>query len=446
MIAWATDNKTPRVLYLVTLNTGGALCCNSRESHMQAAGNWSQGGWGVEYVPLSAPWGVLGAFGAFASKLEMDSLPVPGGSLAGVSRVCWIDADTAVREDCPNPFDLVPPGHIGGVLNLQDDNTEADHVGWWRQVAAVMGSSAAYNPKTYINGGLMVFDLPEHGKVWARARDAVRGQGVVNPMTEQTAVNIAIAESGCPVTILPPSMNRIGRDAWTPRAALRHHIIHAANIHKMRGGKHVPLSAPNFRLVPGKPWVVVGGGPSRIDATPEAMAGAFVAATNDGIPHCVKHGITPEIIWLSDGVAVRRHAEAANAARRHGARLITSLPSDDHLQRAGLAPPDERVRIITAAQRPASAWKHPYNRRRFSGLMLLEWVVREMQPASVLLCGFDGYPPGTQDYGFTQTIIEPLLREMIDTETHIQFTFVRPPTFAVSDRARVQKLTGPPGE
>lgn len=446
MIARATDNKTPRVLYLVTLNTGGALCCNSRESHMQAAGNWSQGGLGVEYVPLSAPWGDIADRGAFGCKLEMDRLPVPGGSKPGVSRVCWLDADALVRADCPNPFDLVPPGRIGGVLNLQDDNTEADHAGWWSKVARAMKSEAQYSPTTYINGGLMVFDLPQHGPIWARARQGMTGAAIVNPMIEQTAVNIAIAESGCPVTILPRSMNRIGKDAWTPRAALRHHIIHAANIHKMRGDKHTPLSAPNFRIVPGKPWVVIGGGPSHHDATPEVVNGCFVAATNDGIPHCVKHGITPEIVWLSDGVAMRRHAEAANILRARGARLITCLPSDDHVKRAGLAPADERVRVVTTASRPARAWTQPYTRRRFSGLMLLEWVVRETHPTSVLLCGFDGYPPGTQDYGFTQTIIEPLLRDMMECERHIQFAFVRPPTFAVSDKARVQMLTGPSGE
>ncbi len=246
--------------FVVTLNAGGALCASSRDSHQHAAQRW-----GAVYIELREPWGRLSHHGVFATKLEMDRLPLLG-------RVVWLDADTLVRDDCPSLFDLIPPGHFGGVCNFQNDthgprgdDPFPDHASTYIAVAARMRSSSRYRPETYINGGVMVFDLPDHGRVWEHIR-ATLPDHHVDAMYEQTAVNVAIADLSIPLTVLPREFNRLGRAAWHCGSTMTDYIIHCANLGALRGDKHGPLSRIN--------WETKGSTHERKDSERRNGAGA----------------------------------------------------------------------------------------------------------------------------------------------------------------------------
>lgn len=229
-------------LFVVTMNTNDALCTNSRASHEDAARRW-----GASYVEMRDPWGSLSHLGIFGTKLELDRLP-----LAAPCRVVWLDADTVVRADCPSLFDLVAPGCFGGVCNFQGDTHGGDpfpdHADWYAQVASQMGSPSRYDPARYINGGVLVFDLPGHACVWQHIRITLPDLAV-DPMYEQTALNVAIADLGIPLIILPREFNRIGLAAWRGGAVMAHYIHHLANIADLRGDKHGPLSQVNWQMI-----------------------------------------------------------------------------------------------------------------------------------------------------------------------------------------------------
>lgn len=428
--------------YLVTLNTNKALCLNSRASHEHAARRW-----GCEYLVLPAPWGELHNCGAFGAKLEMDRLPVPGGSLAGESRVCWVDADTVVRSDAPNPFDLVPPGSFGGVPNDQGDThdqSERDHAGWWNDVAARVGCATPWNPRRYINGGLMVFDLPLHGELWELARRAARAHvneasaAAVNPMVEQTALNVAIEVTGCALHVLPRGMNRLGKAAWRPGLVMKDgdYIHHCASLGDLRGDKSVPLSRVDWRIAPCATWHVVGGGPSRELYPLPGPEDEYRAATNGGLKAVWDEGMEVEWAWLSDPVAVERHAGRIGRSER-----VLTVPESAHkLRQFGIEP---TVMPFDTSDGDPSDFTRPYTRRRFSGLMLLECVVREARPGLVRLYGFDGYvnsEGGADDERHTREIIAPFMASMVEHNPQTMFFWAAEPHYALPDGAEVIRV------
>ena len=225
--------------FVVTLNTNDALCAVSRASHQAAARRW-----GALYVEMREAWGTLAHLGVFGTKLELDRLPLQG-------RVVWFDADTVVRSDCPSLFDLVPAGAFGGVCNFQGDthggDPYPDHAEWHDQVATQMQSPARYDPARYINGGVLVFDLPGHASVWRHIRRTLPDVPV-NPMYEQTALNVALVDLAIPLRILPREFNRLGVAAWRGEPAMSACIIHCANLGDLRGDKHAALSRVQWQL------------------------------------------------------------------------------------------------------------------------------------------------------------------------------------------------------
>ena len=228
--------------HVVTLNVGNWASPNAIASQRHAAERW-----GAEYHEFTKPW-CAGTDPAdvFAAKFDLGDLP-----FEQPCRVVWLDGDVIVRDDCPSLFDEVPVGTFGGVVNNQDAGELQDQVAhdYWLSVLSALpfdsGTLLAFNSHTYINGGVLVFDLPQHdvmfansGKFWQRKP--------VNPMDEQTLLNIWLRLYGRR-TWLPREFNCMGRDAWLSGPRMTTYIYHLANIGSLRGDKRARLDAIDWR-------------------------------------------------------------------------------------------------------------------------------------------------------------------------------------------------------
>lgn len=164
MLAIAAANSSGNCIltdHLVTLNFGRDLLHpNSRRSMQHAAGRW-----GVQFLEITES-----EARGFAAKLRLDLISPEG-------RVIFIDRDTVISTRCPNPLEIVPVGYFGYVLADQGRYPEHIrqmwHVSIFNKWAKTLGSDVPYQKHLYFNSGLMVFDMPLHGKVFARARQAI---------------------------------------------------------------------------------------------------------------------------------------------------------------------------------------------------------------------------------------------------------------------------------
>jgi hypothetical protein len=228
---------------IVQMNFGDYIPANARASVQDAARRW-----GCELRHLTQPWGERSD--TFGAKMELNRLP----DLPPDCRILWLDGDMLVRHDCPNPFQIVPDTHLGGVLNYQGDTHDdphADHAAFWHAVKHETGAAAEYDPATYINGGFILWTHSRHSYVWwwmceKMKRTLGKAGHVVNPMIEQTALNVSIADNQIPLHVLPKEFNRLGRSVWMG-GKMEAYIHHLANIHEFRGDKRSVMDATIWR-------------------------------------------------------------------------------------------------------------------------------------------------------------------------------------------------------
>lgn len=151
--------------YLVTLNFGqDRLAPASRASMQSAAQRWR-----AELVEIRlSPWP------SYSGQLHLNRLVPAEG------RIVYMDRDIVIRDDCPDLFEIVPAGHFGYVSEDQgpfpDDVRAQFHAAPFDRWTQALGGRERFSKAKYFNAGMTVFDMPEHGKVYARASDAVRAQ------------------------------------------------------------------------------------------------------------------------------------------------------------------------------------------------------------------------------------------------------------------------------
>ena len=225
------------MLHVVTFDFGGYLCDNVRASQQAAADRW-----GAEYHVLTEPIGAWGGRGAFAAKLDLPDLP-----FQNPCRVCYLDGDVVVRESCPSLFGLVPAGHFGGVPNYQGDthaDPVRDHAPSWSMMARLMGSSVAYQQDTYINGGVLIFDLPT--TAWRPLRAVMANAQRIGPMAEQTGLNISVRMMEVPLCVLPRTYGLLGPAVWRD-GEMSEQVYHFAKIGPSRE-KRAVMERVKWRL------------------------------------------------------------------------------------------------------------------------------------------------------------------------------------------------------
>jgi hypothetical protein len=234
--------------HVVTLNVNNWASPNAIASQRHAAERW-----GAEYHEFTQPWCTgTDASDVFAAKFDLGDLP-----FEQPCRVVWLDADVMVRADCPSLFDEVPAGTFGGVLNDQgyegQDQCARD---WWERtvdvlnVGVIIGADSypvEYSQATYVNGGVLVFDLPTHEPIFATSKaKRIRADRTVNPMLEQTLLNIWL-RLFADQTILAATYNRLGKEAWLSGPAMTSYVYHFANIGELRGDKRARMDRIDWR-------------------------------------------------------------------------------------------------------------------------------------------------------------------------------------------------------
>ncbi len=193
---------------LATLNVGGrSLHPESRRSFQAAAARW-----GCEFVELLKP---LAPHHIFWQKAFV---PV---RLCDFDRVLQLDADMLIREDAPDPFDLVPVENIGVVSACQFPPDPAD-IGYLNGVAISIHRDKCVRawaewtglrpcPDTHhLNGGLFLYGPQQHAGLFARLRDCGHRRGW-NPrrLPEQVCLSLLLHSGAAPATWLPPEWNTV---------------------------------------------------------------------------------------------------------------------------------------------------------------------------------------------------------------------------------------------
>jgi hypothetical protein len=224
--------------HVVTLNVNNWASPNAIASQRAAAERW-----GAEYHEFTKPWCTgTDPSDVFAAKFDLGDLP-----FEQPCRVVWLDADVIVRADCPSLFEVVPVGTFGGVLNDQGyEGQDQCARAWWQSVALNFGQDKRreFDRETYINGGVLVFDVPTHNNVFCWSQ-FMRPSGIINPMHEQTWLNMWLRSYDR--TILPATYNRLGKEAWLSGPTMTSYIYHFANIGELRGDKRARMDAIDWR-------------------------------------------------------------------------------------------------------------------------------------------------------------------------------------------------------
>jgi lipopolysaccharide biosynthesis glycosyltransferase len=181
-----------------------AMRRGARESIQHAAKQW-----GARYVELSQP--LLPEQDPYLEKLSLDQR-------FERARVVYLDRDVVVRGDCPNLFDIVPEGVFAAVPSEQEGHNLLDKI---RPAVGPLverlGLSGSFDyDRDYFNSGVLIFDLPAHAGVFARARELAASTDCRSwEVYDQGVLSLAIKALGVPSLSLPPCFNRCGAVVWS---------------------------------------------------------------------------------------------------------------------------------------------------------------------------------------------------------------------------------------
>lgn len=176
-------------------------------------------------------------------------------------------------------------------------------------------------------------------------------------------------------------------------------------------------------------WLIVGGGPSaaRHNWVPWIREDPNIAvvATNRGCDFCAQAKLRPAAVWLSDPVAVGLWTGLCRRWQPQGTWLITCVQGRDALAAAGLIPevicPIDMRRKLYAPD----AWSAP----RFSGMMLLQWVLNAHRPREVILAGCEGYPPEEEALSWR---IGEWLQSVVEAFPELRVAVLGEPTYKLA--------------
>jgi len=192
--------------YLVTLNApanDNVLTPNGRQSLLSAARRW-----GADYIEIASP-----PFPDhhYRSKVHYDK-KLPEG------RICYVDGDVVLRDDCPSPFDIIPEGRLGLVRSHHPSHGGATHhvdnnLPRWIEG---IGGIGEYDLRTeYPNTGFVVFDLPTHREMFDEARRISESHWNNNWWcADQGHIFASYKRLGIQPIWLPPMIQHNGDDLW----------------------------------------------------------------------------------------------------------------------------------------------------------------------------------------------------------------------------------------
>ena len=204
---------------LFTLNIGGVLTPNARQSIASAADRW-----GCEYLEVKdLAWKDCHPCATKLMFLAERAQPW--------KRIIYMDADMLVRSDAPSPLDSVPDHLVGGVCDYQshydeklrlhiEDAVHRNHFAHLKEAGADFNADDL--AKRPFNGGFLVCSN-HHAWIFERACKTLRRNPSLDGHVEQLCLNHALYESGMKHE-MDNCWNRIAPDVNKPMADYIYHF------------------------------------------------------------------------------------------------------------------------------------------------------------------------------------------------------------------------------
>lgn len=224
---------------LATINTGDFMLQNVRESFQDAAARW-----GCEYVEITEP---VGGCEDYWLDIKMSLWKSPG--FAG-RRVVYFDADVLIRDDCPSPFDAVPAGKFGAVLNDQgemDGLVLACQRFAWDAFSSFLEAPREYKG-VFVNGGMFVFEPDVHGQLFADALRLYECIGLEYGGGDQAALSVVLDAVNAPLHVLDRRWNCVGPIVWTSAPKCPAWVTHFAKYGPFRDGREDKLRSAQWKV------------------------------------------------------------------------------------------------------------------------------------------------------------------------------------------------------
>lgn len=146
--------------------------------------------WDAEYLEITMP---LSDAHPWFQKLTLCNLDY--------DRVIFVDEDLIIRDDCPNPADIVPEDLVGGVPSgesyLRDCPSARHGIKLFAGAAGIdPHETDLENDMAYFNAGLLVFTPSIHAQIFTRALE-IATHGGLDPVycPEQACLMLAIREA-----------------------------------------------------------------------------------------------------------------------------------------------------------------------------------------------------------------------------------------------------------
>jgi len=232
-----TGSNQKRII--LTLNTNGDAW--HREARLSVMDYAARCGAVLREVREPPP----GVRGGYEAKLHLDRL-VPADFQP--CRVLYLDRDVVVRSDCPDLFGIVPEGWWGGVSSHQDGHDFRESVAPRMTAWSRASGLPAAQEDEYLNSGVLVFDLPEHSRVFQMAREAVAAHPHAAPgwqVMDQGVLSSARMAAAVPLLTLPACFNRCGAECWDRYTGeMRDFIYHFCGT----GNNEAKINAAKWRL------------------------------------------------------------------------------------------------------------------------------------------------------------------------------------------------------
>jgi hypothetical protein len=205
-------------LCIITLNIGDVLHQKSRASMQDAARRW-----GADFYEITQPLHTGGGRQhwnkTFLAKWAQER---------NYDRCVYYDADILIRSDCPNVFELTPPGHIGLVSNDQIDGVlwkPGQRNRYWPSLDSWAKRLNKRCPPIHehANSGMIVFEPRTHAALfdaWAAAGRSVHWTAPTK-LIDQAAFSVLVynLQTDESRTWLPMQFNTL---------IYRHELINAA--------------------------------------------------------------------------------------------------------------------------------------------------------------------------------------------------------------------------
>ena len=227
---------------LITLNINDVLCENSRASFKDAAARW-----GCDYLEITKA----------RDGVHSHAMKLLAFEFCDADRIMYIDADTIIRRDTPDPFLLYPPDAFVAVMNNQAQMSDScrnaceDVIANDFQKISKQYPELVINAKEFVNSGFWIAHREHHADVLKLAFEISIKMYDVTAWRDQSALNYALLSFKTPILKTNPEWNyQFPQD--TKDGMMEEYIYHWAG-----GENRDQIPGINWREIPKRKMLAI---------------------------------------------------------------------------------------------------------------------------------------------------------------------------------------------